>query len=220
MVITGASKGLGGSLAVAAARQGAQVIAAARSRDDLAALAKAAALTTELADVTIAADVERVAQATVTQFGRIDVWINNAGIWTSRMPMEELPPDRLRAMVEVNFFGTWHGCRAAVQQMKRQGSGTIVNILSISALKGRAGSAGYVASKGAAIGLTKSLRQEVAAAGIRVIAVYPGGMKTDIFHSAPPPDYDTYMDPSFVADRILANLRQADPEDEQIIIQQ
>ncbi len=146
IVITGAGRGLGGALAEAAVRQGAQVVAAARSRDDLAALAKAATLTTQVTDVTVATDVERLAHATVEKFGRIDVWINNAGIWTPRMPMEELPSERLRAMVEVNFFGTWYGCQAAVRQMKRQASGTIVNILSTSALQGRAGSAGYVAS--------------------------------------------------------------------------
>lgn len=115
------------------------------------------------------------------------------------------------------MFGTIYGSKAALIQMKKQNSGTIVNILSTSALEGRLGSSGYGASKYAALGFTKSLRLEGDESGVKTVAVYPGGMQTHLFDEQRPENYDQYMDPKIVAEKVVANLEQEDPEEELII---
>jgi short-subunit dehydrogenase len=120
-------------------------------------------------------------------------------------------------MMEVNYFGTAYGTKAALKYMKRQKSGIIVNILSTSALQGRPRSSAYAASKYAARGFTDAIRNEVKEDGIIVIGVYPGGMKTNFFDEQIPEDYDRYMDTREVGEKIIENLKRDKPEEEQII---
>ena len=101
--------------------------------------------------------------------------------------------------------------------MKKQGSGMIVNIVSSSALSGRPLSSAYAASKWAARGFTDSLREEVKGTPLKVVGVYPGGMKTHLFDENPPEDYKEYMEASDVAQKIVDNLDQESPQEEQII---
>lgn len=213
VVITGGTKGLGLSLALACQRAGSLVVVAARSTSqDL-----PIGILPLRADVTSEKDLADLAKKVAVRFGRIDVWINNAGIWTPHVPIETLDLKRVRAMIEVNLFGVIHGAKAALIQMREQGAGTIINILSASALEGVARSSGYVASKYAAKGFAKSLRLEAESDGIKVINVYPAGMKTAVFSGRPPVGYDKYMEPDNVAEMIVANLEDGKPEEEQII---
>lgn len=171
-----------------------------------------------MADVSKSEQLDRVARITVEKFGRLDLWVNNAGIRIPQMPVAETDVDRVHRMMEVNFFGVFNGCRAALTYMRSQQNGTIVNILSSAALAPKPHSAGYAASKAAAASLTQSLRQEVGTDGIRVIGVYPGGMKTRLFDEQVPPDYHRHMGPSYVAEIIIENLQQDEPIDEQVIL--
>ena len=107
--------------------------------------------------------------------------------------------------------------KAAVLAMKSKKQGVIVNILSTSALAGRPNSAAYAASKFAAMGFSKSLREGVKDEGITVINVYPGGMQTNFFDEQVPEDYNQYMDPAFVAEKIVRNLMQNNPEEELLV---
>jgi len=120
-------------------------------------------------------------------------------------------------MVEVNLFGTFHGSCAAVKQMKQQGSGVIMNVISVSALEGRPGSATYCASKYAVKGLTLSLQKEVEGTGVQVIALYPGGIKTHLYDEQKHEAYDQFMEPEEAAREIVENLQQKNPEEELII---
>ena len=125
--------------------------------------------------------------------------------------------ERVRKVMDVNFFGTIHGSKAALMRMRKQGEGTIINILSTSALEGRANSSGYCASKYAADGFTKSLRKEVQGSEIKVFSIYPGGMRTNLFDESRPENYDEYMNPSDVAEKIVRNLKAENPEEEFVV---
>ncbi len=217
VVITGSTKGLGRSLATAFAKEGAKVVMNGKDEGELNQVAKDMNVFGVTADVTNEKDIARLAEESVKKFGRIDVWINNAGIWIPHGPIEDIDMARAHQMMEVNLFGTMYGSRSALAVMRKQKSGTIVNILSTSALTGRAGSAAYCASKYAETGFTESLRLETKGSGIEVIAIYPGGMQTHLFGDKQPADIGTYMSPDFVADTIIKNLRLGNPKEELII---
>jgi len=218
VVITGASHGLGRSLAESLNKESVKLILIARSRKDIEAVTKDLAGSVPVAaDVTSESAMMKVTDFIIKKFGRLDIWINNAGIWTPHAPIEEQKTQKIRDMLEVNLFGLIFGSKAALIKMKKQHDGIIINILSTSALTGRAGSSGYCASKYAATGFTKSLRLEAQPENIKIIAVYPGGMRTNFFDEKKPLDYDKYMDPNFVAEKIVNNLKMDQPEEELII---
>ena len=125
--------------------------------------------------------------------------------------------DRVHDMFEINVFGTIYGSREAMIQMRKQEKGLIVNILSSSALGGRPTISGYSASKFAADGFTKALRMELEGSGVRVIGIYPGGMTTNLFDEAKPADFNDYIDPQDVAEKIISNIELDNPEEEQIL---
>jgi NAD(P)-dependent dehydrogenase (short-subunit alcohol dehydrogenase family) len=218
VVITGGNRGLGKSLAKVFVRVGAKVIITSLNKKDLEKAAEEIGAYFFVMDVTRSKQVAKVTQTIVEQFGRIDIWINNAGIWTAHQAIEEIDWGKdVHHIFEVNFFGTVHGSREALLQMRKQHQGTIVNVISTSGLAGRYHSSGYGASKFAASGFTKSLRLEAEPDGINVIGIYPGGMKTAIFGKNVPSDYNEYMEPDEVAQKVVDNLLSDNPESEQII---
>ena len=222
VVITGASRGLGKSLAQALAKKGAKLVISGRSEKDLKDVAKETGAIPVVADVTKEGDVIALAKAAYDKFGHIDIWINNAGLWLPKSPVGEIDMKKAHELIEVNLFGTIYGSRVAIENMKDSG-GTIVNIISTAGLQGRSGQSIYSASKHALRGFTDSIRLELAenvdtaAAGITVIGVYPGGIKTNFFDAAKPADFDDFMSPDFVADKIIENLEKEKPETEQIL---
>ncbi len=216
-VITGAGSGLGKALAETFAKEGARLVLNDRSADALRGAAEPLGAASLAGDVADEAAVRALGDLAIRTYGRIDIWVNNAGIWTPHVSVEEQDPARMHAMMEVNFFGTFYGSRTAVAAMRKQGSGTIVNILSIRVIDNHAGCSGYTASKAAADGFTKTLRLEVAPAGIAVVGVYSERIQTNLFEGETQADYDTYMKPSFVAGRIVENLKRDVPESDLII---
>ena len=184
VVITGASSGLGEATARMLSALGATVVLGARRVDRIEAIAReleaaggrALALPT---DVTRAADVQRLVDAAVEKFGRIDVLVNNAGLMPSS-PLERLKIEDWDRMIDVNIKGVLYGIAAALPYMKARKSGHIVNVSSVAGHKVRAGTAVYSATKHAVRVLTEGLRQEVKPYDIRTTIVSPGAVATEL----------------------------------------
>lgn len=215
-VITGAGRGLGRALAYVLNKEGAR-LALGDITEEVKEIADEIGAVAVISDVANESDVSALAEIAVQNFGQIDIWINNAGIWLPHAPLEEVPIYKVRKMMEVNFLGTFFGCREAILKMKLRGEGIILNIISIRAKDPRANETAYTASKFAADGLTKALREELRPFNIKVIGVYPGGMRTELFKEKMPENYSEYMDPLAVAEKIVANLKSQTPEEELII---
>ncbi|TCZ58734.1 SDR family NAD(P)-dependent oxidoreductase [Roseicella aquatilis] len=191
-VVTGASSGLGRGVALGLAAQGGHVVLAARRAgvlEEVAAAARAAggqALVVPT-DVSRPEEVQRLAEAALARFGRIDVWINNAGV-AAIGRFEEVPVEAHARVVDVNLKGVIHGSHAALRQFRRQGFGTLVNIASVEGRIPVAYHASYAATKHAVIGLGGALRQELRLAGldrIQVATVLPWAVDTPFWqHTA------------------------------------
>jgi short-subunit dehydrogenase len=188
VVITGATSGIGRATAHAFARKGATLALAARREDLLGRTAEecrrlgADVLTVPL-DVTDEPAVRDLALVTVEQFGRIDVWVNNAsvGLWGR---LEEIPMEDIRRLVDVNLHGYVHGARAVLPVFRAQRSGVLVNVGSIASRVGMPFAAPYVMSKHAVRGLGAAIRQELAAdgvEGVHVCTVMPATIDTPFF---------------------------------------
>lgn len=194
--ITGAGRGLGRALAEAFAAEGCQLVLAARSSgeiDELAArLGNAVAVQT---DVRVAADVDRLVEAAVAEFGRLDIMVNNAGLAVYG-PVEGTTPDAVDAMIDTNVKGVIFGSQAALRVMKAQGSGLIVNISSIAGKLHLPNEAVYNASKWAVNGFTGTLRLEAAPHNVRVTCVCPGGIDTPFWRAMDFYPFPEGVDPS------------------------
>ena len=188
-MITGASQGLGRALALAFAREGAQVVINARSEESICPVAEeAGSLGAEVlalaADVSSSADVERLVGAATERFGHVDVLVNNAGVLGPRVPIEEYPEDEWRRVIDANLTGPFLVTKAAIPHMPDGGS--IVNVVSGVSVEGRARWGAYSVSKFGVEGLTKILAAELEERGIRANAVDPGGMRTEMRAAAYP----------------------------------
>jgi len=215
IVITGGSKGLGKALALSFIKEGSKVVVCSNNKKELRGLPKE--IEWIKADVTREKDMEKIVKFTLKKFGELNIWINNAGVWLPHLPIEQTDWKRAHDLIEVNLFGTVYGSKVALSQMRKQGSGMIVNILSTSALEGKLNETAYCSSKFAAMGFTKSLRREVEGTDVKVLSVYPGGMKTNLFDEKKPDNYNEYMEPSFVADKIIENIKKDIPDEELIL---
>ena len=162
-------------------------------------------------NVTSEEEVTALARAAVDTFGAIDMWINNAGIWMPYAPVENLNLNRARDLMSVNYFGLASCTIEALKHMKPRGKGTILNILSVRALKGKALGAAYSASKFAAEGFLQAVRDEVKDSGISILNVYPYRIKTGLFGQNKHEDYESSMDSSDVAQIIASNLSEDKP---------
>ena len=181
-LVTGGSRGLGEEMAEGLAEAGASLMLLARRPQWLTPTVEALQAAGHpcqgtVCDVSDPAQVQQAVRATLDAYGRIDILINNAGV-TWGAPAEEMPLDKWRMVLDVNLTGAFLFAQAAGREMIRQGSGTIVNVASIAGLRGSLpGSvdyAGYVASKGGLIALTRELAAKWGRHGIRVNAIAPG----------------------------------------------
>jgi len=215
VVITGGSKGLGKTIALSFLENEAKVIVCSREENRPTDLDEK--ILWVKADVTKEEELQKLADFVVEKFSKLDIWINNAGIWLPHMPIEKTDWKRAHDLLEVNLFGTVYGSKTALAQMRKQNSGLIINILSTSALDGKINETAYCSSKFAAMGFTKSLKKEVDGKNIKVFAVYPGGMRTNLFDEKKPENYGEFMNPDDVANKIVENLQKETPEEELII---
>jgi NAD(P)-dependent dehydrogenase (short-subunit alcohol dehydrogenase family) len=181
-MITGALTGIGRATAQAYAQEGAKLVVSGRHEQGGQALVRELDGETEfvLADVRHEDDVRRLVDRTVERFGRLDVAINNAGTEGPRGPITEQSAESYAAVFDTNVLGVLLSLKHELRVMLAQGSGSIVNVSSVAGRTGLAGASVYIASKHAVEGLTKTAALEGAARGVRVNAVAPGPIETEM----------------------------------------
>jgi NAD(P)-dependent dehydrogenase (short-subunit alcohol dehydrogenase family) len=179
-IVTGAGSGIGKALASRLARDGASVVIAdlARFGEAAAEIAKATGARTLglQIDVSSEKDVERMAAETVRAFGRIDILVNNAAVFSTLKlrPFEDIGVEEWRKVMDVNIMGVALCCRACVPHMRKAGCGRIINLASGAPIKGVPLFLHYISSKGAVIAMTRGLARELGKDGITVNSLAPG----------------------------------------------
>ena len=188
-LITGAAQGIGKAVTLVLARHGADVVVAdvniekaQETAREVEALGRAAMAVR--VDVTRLEDVEKMVEAAVQRFGKIDILINNAGIARDKLILRMTEED-WDTVLNVNLKGTFNCTKAVIKHMSKQRSGKIVNIASVVGIMGNPGQANYSASKAGVIGLTKTIAREFAARGINVNAIAPGYIQTPMTEVLP-----------------------------------
>jgi NAD(P)-dependent dehydrogenase (short-subunit alcohol dehydrogenase family) len=213
-LVTGAGRGIGRSIAQALAHCGAHVVLAARTAEQIKALAevitvdggKATAIATDVADE---AGVRQLFAA-IAKIGSLDILINCAGIGRFGA-LQDFSTQDFDTILAVNLRGTFLCCRGAMRVMAQRKTGFIINISSVVGFKGYPNQAAYTASKHGVVGLTKSLAAEAQAHNVRVSAVLPGGVDTDLVGQARPDlDRSILMQPEDIAQAVIYLLSLSD----------
>ncbi len=212
-IITGGAGGMGASHAKRFVEEGAKVVVA-----DLAS-SNAENFTKELGEnaifvetnVTDESSWANLVNKTIETFGKIDILVNNAGVSTAVSSVEETPLEEFNKVVSINQVGVFLGMKHVIPNMKENKAGSIINISSISGLRGTPGGVSYGASKFAVTGMTKSVALEVAETGIRVNSVHPGVIRTKMTDPAVLPE-EVAKNIQAHVDRIPAK-RMAEPQE-------
>lgn len=185
-VVTGSGRGIGRGIALALAEAGADVVVTGRHHDEVEGVAaEVRALgrrgVAHPGDLRGNGSVTELADRAVAEFGRLDLWVNNAGGADDKTvaPLQRTTDDTFRAMIELNLIVVFQGSKAAADRMTRGGS--IVNIASGAGMRPAPNTGAYGAAKAAVLNLTSTMAIELAPAGIRVNAVSPGPVPTDSF---------------------------------------
>lgn len=216
-LITGASRGLGAGLAERFLERGLKVAACARRQPELA--GDADKILTVAADVTNAEAMQQLCDDAVARFGQLDLWINNAGLLAPIGPLRDNDPSEFARHIEVNVVGVFNGSRAFIRHLHaRGGDGVLFNISSGAARNAYAGWSAYCAAKAAVDRMSESIALEEADTGLRVHAVAPGIIDTDMqamIRDCSPEQFprvqkfldlkanDGFSSPAFIADRLL-----------------
>ncbi|MDQ8733395.1 3-oxoacyl-[acyl-carrier-protein] reductase [Paenibacillus sp. LHD-38] len=189
-LVTGASRGIGRSIAIALAEAGADVAinysgseaAAAETAEAVEALGRRAIIIK--ANVGKTDEFEAMVKEVIEQFGTVDILVNNAGITRDNLIMR-MKEDEFDQVIETNLKGVFNGIKAVTRTMMKQRSGRIINISSVVGVLGNPGQANYVAAKAGVIGLTKASARELASRGITVNCVAPGFIQTEMTDKLP-----------------------------------
>jgi NAD(P)-dependent dehydrogenase (short-subunit alcohol dehydrogenase family) len=212
-VITGGAAGIGFAYARRFLAEGASVVVAdvadsSAAADKLAVPARTLGVRTDVSD---AASVRAMVGAAVARFGRIDVLVNNAAVFSTLkpQPFDEIPEAEWDRVMAVNVKGVWNCVRAVAPTMRTQGSGRIINVASAIIAKGTAMLLHYVTSKGAVVAMTRALARELGPSGITVNAVAPGLILSDTVQANP--DIASFQADAVM--RVRSLKREAFPED-------
>ena len=220
--ITGASSGIGRATALRLARDGASVAICARRADRLERVADEIRHAgghplAFAADVTRPADMQAFVDATVGEFGRLDVMMCNAG-YGLYGEIDAVTPDQMHAVMDVNYFGTYHAARAALPVFRKQGHGHTIIVSSIVGQRGVPFMGPYSATKFAQVGLAECLRAELQGTGLHVSVVYPISTETEFFNVMTRNSgfatraHGPRQSPERVADAIAQAIRRPVPE--------
>lgn len=180
IVITGASDGLGKTLTESLSKEN-NIIALATTEEKLQKVAEDNNCNYKVCDVSDYNQVEKCTNEIIEEFGKIDILINNAGLWIQE-ELEENDEKRINAVIDVNLLGMIYMTKAVIPIMKKNQDGIIININSQAGINHKAERVVYNASKWGVTGFSKSLQDEVAKYGIRVTDILPGMLKTDMFN--------------------------------------
>lgn len=212
-LITGAGKGIGKAVAIALAKEGVNLILVSRTQNDIDQLAaetaklgvKTLALSADVSDIN---SINSAVEKAIAEFKHIDILINSAGI-ASFGKFLELEPEAWERIIQVNLMGTYYTTRAVIPNMIERQTGDIINISSTAGLNGNALTSAYSASKFAVLGLTDSLMQEMRKHNIRVTALTPSTVATDMAKDLNLTDGnpEKVMQSEDMADLILAQLK-------------
>ncbi|MFD0682231.1 MULTISPECIES: 3-ketoacyl-ACP reductase [unclassified Paenibacillus] len=213
-IITGAGKGIGKAAAIALAKEGVHLGLVARSSADLESLQ--ASLTDSYgikvyyasADISNKTEVDQAIQTLIEKLGSVDILLNNAGTAQFGL-LVDMEPEQWERIIQTNLMGTYYVTRAALPTMLKQNGGSIINIASTAGERGFATGSAYCASKFAVLGLTEALMQEVRKSNIRVTALTPSTVNTELAVNAGLKigDEDRMMQSEDVAELILATLK-------------
>ncbi|MFC7156168.1 SDR family NAD(P)-dependent oxidoreductase [Halomarina halobia] len=214
--VTGAGAGIGEATALACAAEGATVVATDVDEEAAAETAEAVRdaggeAVSHALDVTDGDRVHDLVAATAEEYG-LDGIVNNAGVGHPPAYAEETGTDVLERVVDINVYGVWHGCHAALPIMKEQGRGAIVNVASLAAVLGLPKQAVYSLTKGAVLNFTRAIAAEAGPKGVRANAVCPGFTDTDLGRQY----FETQSNPEEVRARMEAQYplkRLGEPEE-------
>ncbi|GAB3692037.1 3-oxoacyl-ACP reductase FabG [Nocardiopsis oceani] len=195
-VVTGGAQGIGLAVAHEFVSHGARVVIgdvdADRAAEAVAELGGPDTARAVACDVTRADQVEAVTALAVERFGSLDIMVNNAGI-TRDATMRKMTEDQFDQVIAVHLKGCWNGTRLAAAVMREQGSGSIVNISSLSGKAGMVGQTNYSAAKAGIVGMTKASAKELAHRGVRVNAIQPGLIRSAMTEAMPQKAWDQKM---------------------------
>lgn len=187
VVVTGSTRGIGRAIAEACAAQGARVVVSSRTGGNVESVCRELAhkghnVSGFRADVTVPGDLESLLEHAVSTWGRVDVWINNAGLSSGFLPLDQIGNDVIERVVQVNLTAVLRACRLLIAYFKKHGGGMIINISG----RGGRGDASpymsvYAASKAGVASATKSLALETKGHPISIHVVMPGMVETDMF---------------------------------------
>lgn len=179
-LITGGGTGIGKAIALRFAQAGAHVVIAGRSEGPLAEVSRETSGSYVVADVSDPVDVDRLFSGIQDRHGRLDVFVNNAGMSGPIMPIAEMDIDKWDECMRINLRGAMLCMRGAARLMTQQRSGSIINMSSLMGLKGYPMRSAYSASKFALIGMTEAVAREVGPQGVRVNALCPGAISGEL----------------------------------------
>jgi len=186
-IVTGGGSGIGAAIARRFVEEGGRVVLAGRTESKLAAVAETLGSDNacwKVTDVTVQSDVEALIEFTIGKFGQLDILVNNAGYGERLARVTEIDADYWHKVFDTNLHSIFYACRAAIPHLARS-KGTIVNISSLSGVRGDYGSNAYNAAKAGVINLTHALALEHSADGIRVNCVSPGFIITPMQDNTP-----------------------------------
>ena len=211
-IVTGGTKGIGRAIAGALAREGMNVCVSARHEEEVARAvaelngAGGGGVAGVVCDVRDYDEVRAMFEYAVSEFGGVDVLVNNAGVGRFET-VEKTSPEDFRAVLETNLFGVFYCCREAVPLMRARGGGYVVNISSLAGTNAHPRMAAYNASKFGLNGFSEAFMQEVRHDGIRVSYVMPGSVNTHFGGDTPSEDQSWQLQPEDIARVVLDLLR-------------
>ena len=202
VIITGGTTGIGKATAIAFGKKGYNVVVTSRKAEKEAEILSIIKQTGAEAafyhlDVTNEQAVARLIDDVVAKFGKLDTIVNNAGIALGSALLADSEADNLKKMLDTNVMGVFYGMKYAIKAMLKTGGGSIVNLASIAGANGLLYTAPYCATKHAVVGLTKAAAIDYATQGIRINAIAPGAVKTEVLQDSI--DSGTFTDESIAA---------------------